>query len=225
MRPTTGMEGGAPEGLRTGNVGHVGGRQASGSHDHELSAEFVTLSGAYRPSAGTVLERGPGHLGVEFDMGPQVESVRHMLEIAKDLGLPGVAFGPLPLLLELFGELVRVLHALDVAPCAGVAIPKPRAAHATPRLEHHSRETEVTGAVQHVQPGEPRSDDHYIELPPGFVHPIPPRTQNLSKIARRHRGDPGGPDAMAAASHRAGGDAQLNMRWELSARLLTVRHH
>ena len=82
-------------------------------------AEFVELRGAYRPSTRTILERGFGHPGVELDDGPQLESVRHIFEIAKDLGLPGVAFGPLPFLLELFGELVRVLHALDIAPRPG----------------------------------------------------------------------------------------------------------
>jgi hypothetical protein len=59
-----------------------------------------------------------------------------VIEIAEDLRLRGESFGPHPLLLELFRKLVGVFHALDVAVGAGIAVPKPRAADAAPRLEN-----------------------------------------------------------------------------------------
>ena len=71
----------------------------------------------------------------KLDVAPQVEAVGDVLDVAQDLGLGRVALGPLPLLLELLGELVRVLHALDVAARARVAVPVPGAADVAARLE------------------------------------------------------------------------------------------
>ena len=60
-------------------------------------------------------------------------------------------------------ERVGVLHALDVAARAGVAVPVPGAADAAARLEHPRREPEPPQPVQHVQAGEAGADDDRVE--------------------------------------------------------------
>src|SRR5204862_106975 len=84
---------------------------------------------------GRVVPRGRGDASVELDVVAQVEAIRDVVRVLEDLGLRCVALGPIPLLLELVGELVRVLHALDVAARARVAVPVPGAADATARLD------------------------------------------------------------------------------------------
>ena len=56
--------------------------------------------------------------------------MHYMLGIGKDFALGGVFFTPFPFLLQIFGKLIRVLHAWNVAACTGVAIPIPSAAYA-----------------------------------------------------------------------------------------------
>jgi hypothetical protein len=70
------------------------------------------------------------HPGLELDVAPQVVAVGDVVGVFQDLGLGGVALGPLPFLLELGRELVGILHALDVAARAGIAVPVPGAADA-----------------------------------------------------------------------------------------------
>ena len=76
------------------------------------------------------------HPGLELDVATQVEAIRHVVGVAKDLRLTSVALAPLPLLLQLLVEAIRVLHALDVAAGPGVAVPVPGAADPGSRLEH-----------------------------------------------------------------------------------------
>src|SRR5438552_18641570 len=70
-------------------------------------------------------------------------------------GLPGpVIVKRLGNLLELVRERVRVLHALDVAAGAGIAIPVPGASDPVARLEDARREPERARAMEHVEPRE-----------------------------------------------------------------------
>ena len=53
--------------------------------------------------------------GVELDVAPEVEAVGDMVDVPEDLGLGRIPLAPVPFLLELGREGVRVLEALDVA--------------------------------------------------------------------------------------------------------------
>ena len=86
-----------------------------------------------------------------------------MLDVAQDLRLGGVALGPAPLLLELVGEGVGVVQALDVAAGARVAVPEPGAADAAAGLEDARRQPQAAQAVEHVQAGEAGADDDNVE--------------------------------------------------------------
>src|ERR1043165_300553 len=88
------------------------------------------------PAAARRIEDGGGDVRVELDVAPQIETVRHMIGVAQQLRLCRVTLAPLPFLLQRVGELVRILHALDVAARARIAVPVPGPADAAPSLEH-----------------------------------------------------------------------------------------
>ena len=117
-------------------VGGVGRREAARGHDEIFGRKgmapafaFAFALGLDLPTRGCLVVDGGLHPGVELDIPAQVEAVGDVLEVAQDLGLARVALGPFPLLLELLGKLVGVLHALDIAARARVAVPIPGAPH------------------------------------------------------------------------------------------------
>ena len=108
------------------------------------------------------------HPGLKTDVAPQVEAIGDMVGVAQDLGLRREAFAPLPLLLQVVRELVRVLHALDVTARARVAVPVPGAADAGTGLEDPCPQTQAAGPLQHVQASEAGADDDQIDRGIGF---------------------------------------------------------
>src|SRR5690606_8363009 len=78
--------------------------------------------------------------------------------------LGGIALRPFPFLLQLVRELIRILHALDIAARARIAVPVPGAADPASGLEHPCREAEAAKPVQHVHAREPRADDDHVEV-------------------------------------------------------------
>ena len=133
------------------------------------------------------------HAGVELDVAAQIEAIGNVVRVIEDLGLGRVALRPLPLLLELVGELVRVLHALDVAARAGIAIPVPGPADAVAGFEHPHRQADAPGAVQHVHAREPGPHDHYVVITHArivtIVHPSRPEALGSGEPARVTRID------------------------------------
>ena len=91
------------------------------------------------PPPGGLVEGRRRHARRELDVAPQVEAVGDVVDVGEDLRLGGVPLAPLPLLLQLVRERVRVVHALDVAARARVAVPVPGAADAVARLEDARR--------------------------------------------------------------------------------------
>ena len=107
------------------------------------------------------------HAGHEADVGAQLEAVGHMVGVLQDFGLGGETLAPVPLLLQVFRELVGILHALDVASRAGVAVPVPGAAHTIAGFEDSGLEPEFARGVQHVHAGKPGPHDDDVE---GDIH-------------------------------------------------------
>jgi len=87
-----------------------------------------------------------------------------MAEVAQDLGLGGVALGPLPLGLELGVEAVGVVDALDVAASARVAVPVPGAADVVGALDPDRGEAEPAETVEQVEPGEAGTHHHDVDV-------------------------------------------------------------
>src|SRR4051812_8067393 len=102
---------------------------------------------------------GGNHTGIELDVPLQVEPVGDVVQIAHDLRLAWIAFGPFPLAHQLGGERVPVDMAFGVASCAGVAVPIPGSAHAAARFERLHRQAEtIAEAKQLVEAGETRTN-------------------------------------------------------------------
>ena len=120
------------------------------------------------PSSVTVqrlsvlVEFGRDDIRVQLDVAAQVEAVGDVVRVAQDLGLAGVALGPLPFLLQLVGERIGILHALDVAARARIAVPVPGAADARAALVHARRHAEPAQPMQHVEAGETGADDDRV---------------------------------------------------------------
>ena len=112
---------------------------------------------------GRFVVAGRDDPGAEADVAAQVEPIGHVIGVLQDFRLRCEAFGPVPLLLQFVGELVGILHALDVAARARITVPVPGAAHAVAGLEDASPQTELARLVQHVQTREAGTDDDHVE--------------------------------------------------------------
>src|SRR3981189_3218706 len=84
---------------------------------------------------------------------PQIETVGDMVGVFQDLGLRRVALAPVPLLLQLFRERIGILHALDVAARAGIAVPVPGTTDAIALLIDPRRHALPAQPVQHAHAG------------------------------------------------------------------------
>ena len=139
VRPVPGVQRPAREGVRARELRLVGRGQAAHRRDHVGGRRRRAVLGGDRPPVGGLVVDGAGHLGVEGEVLAQVQAVGHVLEVAQDLRLLGVALLQRPLLLQVAQERVGVVHALRVAARARVAVPVPGAADARPRPRSRAR--------------------------------------------------------------------------------------
>src|SRR6266404_5283444 len=116
------------EALQTGEARRPRCRKIASRHDAEARGRDATFLSLYRPCVCLAVEDRLFGPGVELDIAPEVEAVSHMVDVTKDLRLRAVALGPLPFLLQLVREGIRVLHAFDIAATPRVAVPVPGAA-------------------------------------------------------------------------------------------------
>src|SRR5437763_14167707 len=142
-------------------------REIARRHDTESRGRGVTFVSPDGPCVCLAVEDRLFDPGVELDVAPEVEAVSHMVDVTQDLGLRAVAFGPMPFLLQLVREGIRVLHAFDVAAAPRVAVPVPGAADPAGGLEGPHFETELAQTINRVETADPRADDDRIE-PRGF---------------------------------------------------------
>ncbi len=164
VRPAAGMEGATGEGLAARHFRHVRGRETACRHDAVTGAHPAAVVGRDAPPTRTLVERRRRDARVQLDVAAEIEAIGDVLEVAQDLGLRRIALGPFPLLLELRRELIRVLHALDVAARAWVAIPEPGAADAAAGLEDAGRESELAQTMQHAEAGEAGAHDDGVDV-------------------------------------------------------------
>ena len=164
VRPVAGVIGRAREALQTREGRDLGARQAPGGHDAEAGRHVVAAVRLDVPPVRRLVEVRRGHARVELNVAAEIEAVGDVLDVPQDLGLGGIPLRPAPFLLELVAEGVRVVHALDVAAGAGIAVPIPGAADAAARFEDPRGQAEAAQAVEHVQAGEPSADDDGVEV-------------------------------------------------------------
>ena len=138
-------------------------RQAADRHDAEFRGNLVAAIGLDAPAFFGFIEACGGDARVEQNVPAKVETVGDVVGVGEDFGLRRVFLRPVPLLVEFFREREGVLHALDVAARARIAVPVPGAADATARFIDPRRETKSAQAVQHVHAGESGADDNGVE--------------------------------------------------------------
>ena len=159
MWPATGVVPVAPERIEPLEVGHLSAGKTAGGHDAVGGEDPVAGVGSDLPLAGLFNIVCGQHPGLKLDVRPELETVCHMVGVAQQFRLTGVALAPRPLLLQIVRERVGILQGLGVAARSRVAVPVPGAADPAAGLEHPCRQPHAPQPVQHVHPGETRPDD------------------------------------------------------------------
>ncbi len=170
LGPAAGEQRGPGEVGHPGDVGFQRHRQDAGGSDHKRCGEGLTRLGSHRPGRGLLVEGHRDDLGVERDIAAKVEPIGNEVQVGLDLGLGRHRLRPHPFLLNLVGEAVGVLDALDVASRTRVAVEQPGAADVFGHLQHPGPESELPQPMQHVQPGEAGADHDRIEARSGLRH-------------------------------------------------------
>ena len=88
----------------------------------------------------------------------QIEPVGDVVGVFQDLRLRRIALAPVPFLLQFVRERIGILHALDVAARAGIAVPVPGAADIAALLIDPHRQSQPAQPVQHVHSGKAGAD-------------------------------------------------------------------
>src|SRR5262249_61966406 len=169
VRPVARVVPRALEALQAFELRLLRGGQAPRAHDAEARGDFVAGSRSEQPAIRRLVEDGRGDARLQRDVAAEIEAIGHVVDVFQDFRLGRVALRPAPLLLELVRERVGVVHALDIAAGAGVAVPVPRAPHALARLEDACGEAEAAQAVEHVEPCESRAHDDGVHGQLPFV--------------------------------------------------------
>src|SRR5437763_7114746 len=142
--------------LRTGEARRPGRRKSSCRHDAKWRGRGIAFVSLYHPCVCLAVEDRLFDPSVELDVSREVEPVSYMVDVAQDLRLRAVALGPMPSLLQLVGERVRVLHALDIAATPWIAfqyhvpptpLPASKARTLRPSLRKRWRAGGVRGVV------------------------------------------------------------------------------
>src|ERR1700730_17266788 len=152
------------EALQTREVRRPRCREIACRHDTEARSRGVTFVGPDGPCVCLAVEDRLFDPGVELNVAPEVEAVSHMVDVTQDLRLRAIALGPLPFLLQLIREGIRILHALDIAATPRVAVPVPGAANPATGLIGAHFEAELTQAMDRVETADPGANDDRIEF-------------------------------------------------------------
>src|SRR5216683_3807703 len=116
------------EALQTREARRPRCRKIACRHDAEARGRGITFVSPDGPCICLAVEDRLFDPAVELDVAPEVEAVSHVVDVTQDLRLRAVAVGPMPFLLQLVREGIRVLHAFDVAATPRVTVPVPGAA-------------------------------------------------------------------------------------------------
>ena len=161
--PARGMDDPALEAVLPGeDVGHGRGQHPAAGHQ-EPGVINLALVGGDGPAVPVLVEDGASDRGREADVAPQAEAVGDIAQPALDLGLPGEARAPGPVLVQVLREQILIDVSLGVELGAGIAVPVPGAAHVARRVEGPHLQAELAQLVQLVKPGHPGPDDQRVQ--------------------------------------------------------------
>src|SRR5437868_839869 len=164
MRPTAGEIDLALEVLDAIDLRRFWRREAAGGHDVMAAGYARAVVGGETPAFRALVPIRRRDLGAKADVRPQLVSVGDEAEVAQDFGLRCVFLRPLPRALQLGIERVAVVDGLDVAACAGIAVPVPGAADIPGLLDHDNGEAGLAQAMQEIEAGKSGADNGDIDL-------------------------------------------------------------
>src|SRR5690606_7705791 len=99
----------------------------AGREDDKPCGNLAAVIESDRPGLARLIKPRRVNGGVELDVLTQVQLVRDMPGVFQDFGLRRITLAPIPGLLQLVIERIRVLHTLDVTACPRVSVPIPGA--------------------------------------------------------------------------------------------------
>src|SRR5881275_891781 len=164
MRPASGEIDRPLEILDAVDLRRLWRRQTAGGHDVIAAGYARTVVGDELPALTRVIPVRRRDLGAEADVATEVITIGDEAEIAQDFRLRCVFFRPGPGAIEFGIERVAVVDGLDVAACAGIAVPVPGAADVAGLLDHDNGEAGLAQAMQEIEAGKPGADDGDIDL-------------------------------------------------------------
>src|SRR5262249_11808571 len=143
VRPLAGVIDGPTKILASLEGGMIGRRQAADRHDAESCGDPIATIGFDPPAICSLVKSGARHTRVEHNIPGKIGAVGGVVGVTQNLGLRRVFFRPVPLLVEFLRERERILRALDVAACARIPVPVPRATYAAAGFEDARRKAET----------------------------------------------------------------------------------
>src|SRR5215831_9970060 len=120
---------------------------------------MIAILGRHFPMAVAFMEAGRRDSRAQLYVGSQIQPVSNKINVSKDLRLRRIILGPAPLLLDLVGERVGVLHALDVAARARISVPKPCSADAVGSLKDPHLASKTPQTMERIQTPKARAND------------------------------------------------------------------
>ncbi len=114
----------------------------------------------------------------KLDIPAEVKPVSDVVQVALYFRLAGIPLCPIPLLVEFFGERVRVVPTLDVAPGTRVTVPIPRSAYTLTLFISLDRKPDLAKPIDRVKTSDPGPYYNSIEL---FVSHDDKRSPSLSQ--------------------------------------------
>src|SRR5215475_3144763 len=164
MRPVTGVIDRAPEAVEASDIGPAGIGKATGREYDKSRHRSPAVRGGYGPAIGVFIEGASLDGCIELDVGTEIESVGNMVGVAQDFRLRRIAFAPVPFLLQFIREGIGILHALDIAARAWIAVPVPGPPDSRAlRVDPH-RESKAAQPVQHVHSGKAGADHDNVVI-------------------------------------------------------------
>ena len=173
--------------VKARECGRVGRRKRTGGHDEVPRRPRLAAVARRSPTRADLVERGADEARVEQDALAKPEAIGHVVRVPQQLWLRGVALAPVPLLLELLVEAVRVLEALNVDARVGIAVVVPSAAYAVRRLDDESLQAGPPGPVRHMEAAKARPHDQEIDRAVDVVPRVRahgPRSSNRTRRAQ-----------------------------------------
>lgn len=137
--------------LQTLCVTHVLGRQGPGRPHAEPGRNPLACARVNGPCTDRLVPNRAFYAGVEPDVVESPEPVVRVVGVVQNFGLRGVFLRRMPFLLQVLGELIRVLQARHVAACSGVAIPVSCSVDIAATLEGLCRKAECAQLVEQVK--------------------------------------------------------------------------